>query len=34
MEKMAIRYCEENDIRLSIILPTKLYGDPVLPIFI
>ena len=32
MEKMAIRYCEENDIRLSIILPTGLYGDPVLPI--
>ena len=31
MEKAAIKYCEENDIRLSIILPTGLYGDPVLP---
>ena len=31
MEKAAIKFCEENNIRLSIILPTGLYGDPVLP---
>ena len=31
MEKMAIKYCDENNIRLSIILPTGLYGDPILP---
>ena len=31
MEKAAINFCNENDIRLSIILPTGIYGDPVLP---
>ncbi len=31
MEKVAIKYCEENNIRLSIILPTGLYGDAILP---
>ena len=31
MEKMAIKFCAENNIRLSIILPTGLYGDPILP---
>jgi nucleoside-diphosphate-sugar epimerase len=31
MEKAAFKYCEENNIRLSVILPTGLYGDAVLP---
>ena len=31
MEKAAIKFAEENDIRLSIILPTGLYGEAVLP---
>ncbi len=31
MEKAAINFCNENAIRLSIILPTGIYGDPVLP---
>ena len=31
MEKEAIKFCKENNIRLSIILPTGLYGDAVLP---
>ena len=31
MEKAARKFAEENDIRLSIILPTGLYGEAVLP---
>ena len=31
LEKAAFKYCETNDIRLSVILPTGLYGDAVLP---
>ena len=31
MEKAAINFCELNKIRLSIIMPTGIYGDPVLP---
>jgi len=31
MEKAAIKYCATHDIRLSIILPTGLYGRAVLP---
>ncbi len=31
MEKAAIKFCNNNNIRLSIILPTGLYGDAVLP---
>ena len=31
MEKAAIKFCNDNNIRLSIILPTGLYGDAVLP---
>ena len=31
MEKESIKFCKENNIRLSIILPTGLYGDAVLP---
>ena len=31
MEKAAIKFCKENKIRLSIILPTGIYGDAVLP---
>ena len=31
MEKAAIKFCTENKIRLSIILPTGIYGDAVLP---
>ena len=31
MEKAAIKFAEENGIRLSIILPTGLYGEAVLP---
>ena len=31
MEKAAIKFCEENNMRLSIILPTGLYGDGILP---
>ncbi len=31
MEKRAIKFCEENKIRLSIFLPTGLYGELLLP---
>ena len=31
MEKTAIRFAKENNIRLSIILPTGLYGQAILP---
>jgi nucleoside-diphosphate-sugar epimerase len=31
MEKAAIKFAEENDIRLSIIMPTGMYGPVVLP---
>ena len=31
MEKAARKFAEENDIRLSIILPTGVYGEAVLP---
>ena len=31
MEKAAIKFAEEHDIRLSILLPTGLYGEAVLP---
>lgn len=31
MEKAAINFAEEHDIRLSILLPTGLYGEAVLP---
>lgn len=31
MEKEAIKFCSNNNIRLSIILPTGLYGDAILP---
>ena len=31
MEKAAIKFCNENSIRLSIILPTGLYGEGLLP---
>ena len=31
MEKAAIKFCNENSIRLSIILPTGLYGKGLLP---
>ena len=31
MEKAAIKFCNDNNIRLSIILPTGLYGDALLP---
>jgi len=31
MEKAAIKFCEENLIRLSIILPTGLYGQAIMP---
>ncbi len=31
MEKAAIKFCNENDMRLSIILPTGLYGDAIMP---
>ena len=31
MEKKALKYCHQNNIRLSIILPTGLYGDAILP---
>ena len=31
MEKAAIKYCYDNKIRLSIILPTGLYGDAITP---
>ena len=31
MEKAAIKFAEENDLRLSIILPTSMYGPVVLP---
>ena len=31
MEKGAIKFCEENLIRLSIILPTGLYGQAIMP---
>ena len=31
MEKSAINFCKENNIRLSIILPTGLYGDAIIP---
>ena len=31
MEKAAIKFCKEKNIRLSIIMPTGIYGDPVLP---
>ena len=31
MEKAAIKFCNDNNMRLSIILPTGLYGDAVLP---
>jgi nucleoside-diphosphate-sugar epimerase len=31
MEKAAIRFARENDIRLSILLPTGLYGPVILP---
>ena len=27
-----MRYCKENNIRLSVILPTGLYGDAIIPI--
>ena len=31
MEKTAMKFCAEHDIRLSIILPTGLYGPAILP---
>ncbi len=31
MEKAAIRFAEENGVRLSIIMPTGMYGPVVLP---
>ena len=31
MEKAAANFCKENNIRLSIILPTGLYGDAIIP---
>lgn len=31
MEKAAMAFCAENDMRLSILLPTGLYGEGVLP---
>ena len=31
MGKAAIKYCKENNIRLSILLPTGLHGDAIMP---
>lgn len=31
MEKAAFEFCDKNNIRLSIILPTGLYGDAIMP---
>ncbi|OUU76246.1 MAG: hypothetical protein CBC29_00575 [Methylococcaceae bacterium TMED69] len=31
MEKRAIKFCEENNIRLCILLPTGLYGELLIP---
>ena len=31
MEKAALKFCREKSMRISIILPTGLYGDAVLP---
>ena len=31
MEKAAFEFCGKNNIRLSIILPTGLYGDAIMP---
>ena len=30
MEKAAFEFCGKNNIRLSIILPTGLYGDAIM----